>query len=121
MDARVAYVAFKRERVFKRILHQLVWIVQFGFEFLDVLVAVLQRGFEFLSVDLRHALRYESGYAVALRQRQLNHTRHILEGRLRGHSAVCDDMGHFFRAVFFGHIVQHFLAAVIVEVHVDIG
>ena len=49
------------------------------------------------------------------------HASHIGNGRLGGHGAISDDVGHFFLAVFIGNPVQHTASACVVEVHVDIG
>ena len=57
---------------------------------------------------------------VSTIERQLLHTRHILQRHLRGHSTIGDDMCHLLGAVLLCHPAQHFATAIIVKVHIDI-
>ena len=59
--------------------------------------------------------------AVALLQGQLLHPGHVLDGVLRGHTAVGDDMGHLVVPILVLHPLQHTATAVVIEVGVDIG
>ena len=101
--------------------------MQFGYVF----VAVFQ-------VDFRHFLGQSAFYGlhscfieiavrnvaldlVHLGQWHLLHTPHIGNGRLGRHRAIGDDVRHLFLAVFLCHPVQYALAAIVVEVHINIG
>ena len=101
--------------------------MQFG----DVFVAVFQVDFwHFFGQRAFHglhccfieiAVRNVALNLVHLGQRHLLHTPHIGNGRLGRHRAIGDDVRHLFLAVFLCHPVQYALAAIIIEVHVNIG
>ena len=63
----------------------------------------------------------ELAQSVRFGEQQLLHARNVLDGQLRGHRAVGNDVRDLLLAVFLRHPVQHAPAAVVVEVHVDIG
>ena len=100
-------------------------------QFRDVFVTILQvdlghflgqrafHGFHRRLVEI--AVRNVTLNLVHLGQRNLLHTPHIGNGRLGRHRAVSDDVRHLFLAVFLCHPVQYALAAIIIEVHVNIG
>jgi hypothetical protein len=47
--------------------------------------------------------------------------RHIAQRAARGHGAEGDDLGYLIVAVFAGAVFEHFGAAVVAEVEVDVG
>ena len=49
------------------------------------------------------------------------HAAHIADHAARGHGAKGNDLAHMILPVLVRHIVDHFLTALIAEVHVDIG
>ena len=57
---------------------------------------------------------------IGLVEREFLHTGHILDGILRGHSAVGDDMCTVLMPVLVHHPAQHLAATVIIEVGIDI-
>ncbi len=121
MHASVADCPLKGFREFQRFYDQLVLGCQFGFEFRHIVIAVVECRFQFFSVDTGHSLGDEFGKSVALAQRQLLDTCHILDCRFCGHRSVCDDMSHFLFAVFLCDVAEHISSAIVVEVNIDIG
>jgi hypothetical protein len=67
------------------------------------------------------AFGHQFGQAVGLGQGQVHHTGHVADAALGGHAAVGDDLRHLVLAVLLHHVVDHLLAAFVVEVGVDIG
>ena len=65
----------------------------------------------------RHRLRE----ALTHRIRLIHHTRSIFERLLRFNGSEGDDLCNFVLAIFLGHIVDHFGAAAIVKVHIEVG
>ena len=51
----------------------------------------------------------------------IHHARHIAQRTARGHRAEGDDLRHFVITIFLGGVNQHFGAAVIAEIQVNIG
>ena len=49
------------------------------------------------------------------------HACHVAYGRFGGHCTVGNDAGYFLVSVFIGYPLQHFVAAFVVKVDVDIG
>ena len=64
-------------------------------------------------------IRYGLAQAVRYVERQLLHTCHVLDGVLRSHRAVGDDVRHLVVSVLV-HPFEHLSASVVVEVGVDI-
>ncbi len=58
--------------------------------------------------------------SVRLVERQLLHTRHILDGVLGGHTSVGDDMSTVLVAILVHHPAQHLSTTIVVEVGIDI-
>ena len=117
VHARVAHVALQLLGVFQRVARQGVAPVRRLAQLGHVVDGVRQ--LELLHV--RYLVRHQLRQAVRFRQRQLLHARHVLDGRLRRHRAVGDDMRHALRPVFLRHPAQHLAAPVVVEVGIDIG
>ena len=65
----------------------------------------------------RHRLREALTYRIGL----IHHTRSIFERLLRFNGSEGDDLCNFILAIFLGHIVDHFGAAAIVKVHIEVG
>ena len=78
-----------------------------------------------LVVQAEHLLegdvRNELGEAVCVAQRQFHDARRVADGRLGGHGAVGNDLGHLIRAVLVNHIVNDPAPPLVVEVDVNIG
>ncbi len=95
-------------------------------EVVDIVDEVAHRLFQLLfllwvaRVD-GHVVGHKPGEGVALVDGVAHHARHVLDGRFGCHGAVCDDVRHIGCAVALGHVVEHILAAVVVEVDVDVG
>ena len=122
MHARVAHVALETAGILEGLGYEAVGRVQLLAELGHILIAVLEIGLEGLAVGtVGHALGHEIGQAVALGQRKLLHTGHILDGRLGGHGAEGDDVRHLLLAIAVGDIAQHLGASVVVKVDVYIG
>ncbi|ERJ36251.1 hypothetical protein L810_0713 [Burkholderia sp. AU4i] len=65
----------------------------------------------------RDQLRDTVGEHVA----EIEHAADVAHGRLRGHGAEGGDLRHGVRAVFFLHVLDHAIAAVLAEVDVEVG
>ena len=124
MDAYLADAAFQALGVFQHLAHQRLALLIFLLKFGDVFEAVLERGLllyvHTVFLDHEGPVGDEFGEPVALVQVQVAHARHVLYGELGGHGAEGDDVGDVVRAVEVLHVLYHAVAALIVEVHVDI-
>ena len=120
MYASVAHVPFKRPGILQCGAYQRVGAFEFGLELGHVFIAVCQRRFQLLAVLHRHMGRDELCKAVGLGYRQLFDARHILDGALGSHGAVCYDVGYIWLAVFFGYVFEYLAAPVVIEIHVNI-
>ena len=95
-------------------------------EVIEILNAVAQIEFEFLflvrvcGVD-GHVAGHQLCQGVAAVYGIVHHARHVLDCHFCGHGAIGDDVSHVGGAVSARDVVEHVLAAVIVEVYVDIG
>ena len=59
--------------------------------------------------------------SVRHRQRQFFHTSDILNGILRCHGGISDDMGTVLMSILVHHPLQHLTTTIVVEVGIDIG
>ncbi len=124
MHAGVAHRAFELVGIGENLLYAAV-AIHLGLELRQVANAVghclLELFFlvRVVGVD-GHMGRYHLGEHVCRRYRVFHHARHVLDGELGCHGAVCYDMGHVGSAVTVCHIVEHEFAPVVVEVDVDI-
>ena len=64
-------------------------------------------------------LWHQIGKTLSIRGRQAHHARHILHRGLGLQSSKGDDLRHM--PIFLAHIVQHFGAAILAHVHVNVG
>ena len=80
--------------------------------------------FQRLVVKAEHLLerdvRDEFGQSISIAKWQLHHTRSITDGRLGGHGAVSDDLGHLIGAIFVDHVVDDLATTFVVKVDVDV-
>ena len=124
VDAYLADAAFQALGVFQHLAHQRLALFIFFLELGNVFEAVLERGLLLhvhpVFLDHEGPVGDEFGEAVALVQVQVAHAGHVLYGELGGHGAEGDDMGDVVGAVEVLHVLYHAVAALIVEVHVDI-
>ena len=67
--------------------------------------------------DLRHQL----GDPIHFVERVVERATHVADGRAGEQSPEGNDLGHPVRAIFLDHVLDHFVAPVVGEVHVDIG
>ena len=58
---------------------------------------------------------------IRIGQRQLLHTRHILDRVLRSHRGISDDMGTVLMSILVHHPLQHLTTTIVIEVGIDIG
>ena len=116
VHARVADVAFEHLGIADRVPHHGVVRLLGGFQFGHIVDGVLQ-----IELLVRNLVGNQLAEAVRLREQELLHARNVLDGQFGGHRTVGDDVRHLLLAVFLRHPVQHAAAAVVVEVHVDIG
>ena len=124
VDAGLADAAFELEGVVEHLAHQRVTVFVFLLELLDVFDAVGERGLVFLVLavlpDHDGAVGDHLGEAVGLRDGEVGDARHVLDGQLGGHGAEGDDVGDVVGAVVVLDVLDHAVAAFVVEVHVDI-
>ena len=121
VDAGAAHVPFELSGIVHHLPDLGVGALHLRLEFRHVFRAVGEVDRRVLAVPLRQPRRHELRQTVRLREGQLHHFRHILDGRFGGHGLIGDDVGHFLLAVFVGDVFQYLISAVVVEVHVDIG
>ena len=94
-------------------------------------LSLTQLGNSFDGIDQIHLRRLAVhvgqtvGYGLAQRigngQGHLLYTRHILDGILRSHRSVGDDMGTVLVTILVLYPLQHLTTAIVVEVGIDIG
>ena len=82
-------------------------------QLLGQLQGIVQRNVKSGRHQLGHGIYFVIGYA--------QHPAHVPDGGTGSHGAEGDDLGHMVIAVFAADIVNHFLAAGIAEVHINIG
>ena len=111
--------AFELFGVFERIADQLVRGFPFGGQFRRLLVAEVERRFSGLLVG-RNLVGYQFGQPVALREGQLLHAGHVADRQLGRHRTERHDLGHAFLPVLVHAVMQHVVAAVLVEIDIDI-
>ena len=117
VDTRSPHRSLQHLRILDGVGEVGVWrglrIPQFGHIFQGVGQVHLRR----LAVrTIRQTIRNSLTEGVTDGDGHLLHTRHILDGVLRGHRGVGDDMGTVLVTVFVFHPFQHASSAVIVEV-----
>ena len=117
MHARLTHRPFELFGIFQRAADELIGRFPLGVQLRRLLINELERRLPFGG---RYSVGHEFRQAVALRKGKFLHPRHILYGQFRSHAAERHDLGHALFAVFFGHVVQHVGAAVLVEVHIHI-
>ena len=124
MDAGLADAALELEGIVEHLAHQVLALFVFVLEFLDEFDAVGEGGlvFLFLAVflDDERAVGDELGEAVGFRDGKAGDARDILDGQLGGHRAEGDHVGNVVGAVAVLHILDHAVAAFVIEIHVDI-
>ena len=116
MDARIADVALQHLGIANRVPQHGVARLLGGFQLGHVVDGVLQVEF-----FVRNFVGHQFAESVRLREQEFLHTCHVFDGQLGGHRTVGDDVRHLLLAVFLRHPVQHASAAVVIEIHVDIG
>ena len=120
MHARLADRAFQLLGVFERIADQLVGRLALGGQLRRLLVDEIERRLAVFLVG-RDLVGHQLRKAVALREGQLLHAGDVLDSHLGGHRAERHDLGHALLTVLLHAVAQHVGAAVLVEVHIDIG
>ena len=73
-----------------------------------------------LAVNIRQTIRDGLAQGIRFSQRQFLDTGHVLDGVLRGHRGIGDDMGTVLMTVLILHPLQHLTSSVIVEVGINI-
>ena len=116
MYTRTAYVAFEHLGILQRIANQRVGRGFGGLQLGHVFYGVGQ-----VELFVGYLVGYELGQTVGFGKRQLFHTGHVLDNQFGGHCTVGNDVCHFLLSVFLGYPAQHLSAAIIIEVHIDIG
>ena len=124
VDAHLAHTALQALGVFQHLAHQRLALLVLLLELRHILETVLQGGLllHLHPVFLHHErpVGDEFGEAVALAQSQVAHAGHVLDGELGRHRAEGDDVGDVVGAVEVLYVLYHAVAALIVEVHIDI-
>ena len=115
MHTRTAYITFQHLGIFHRIAHQGIGRSLRSLQFGHVGNGIGQ--VEFLVGNL---IRHELAQTVRFAQRQFLHARHVLDGHLGRHRAICNDVRHLLLPVLLRHPAEHFSTPVIIEVHIDI-
>ena len=115
MHARAAHVALEHLGILHRVAHQGV-----GRGLGSLQLGHVGNGIGQVKLLVRYLVGHELAEAVALREGELLHAGHILDGHLGSHGAVGDDVGHLLLAILLGHPAEHLAAAIVVEIHVDI-
>ena len=116
MHTCTTHVAFEHLGIFDGIAHQRV-----GRSFGRLKFGYIFDGIGQVQFLVGNLVGNQFAQAVGLRQRQLLHTCYILDGQLGSHSTVSDDVRYLLLSVFLGHPAEHLAAAVVIEVHIDIG
>ena len=124
MDASLAYAPLKLESIVQDLLHKRVSVLILVLEFLDIFDAVGEGRLVFLVLpvllDDYRPVRNHLGEPVGLRERKVRYARHVLDGQLGRKGTESDDMGYVIGAVVLLHILDHTVASLVIEVHVDI-
>ena len=66
-------------------------------------------------------IRYQFGQCIGFHQWQIHYTCYVFDTHLGGHGTIGNDLRYLVLAIFFHHIIDHFLTAFIIEVRIDIG
>ena len=122
--ARLADASFQLKRIFKDVLYEVGAVFHLVFQLRKVFDAVFQRGLHFLvlSVDLdgERPVGNHLGQAVRFVEAQAAYARYVLYGTFGCHRSEGDDMRDMIDAVFVLYVLDHAVAAVVVEIDVDI-
>ena len=122
VDTCASYRSFEHLRIFDGIGQMLVGRSLGILQFLHIFDGIGQVHLRALPIrTVWQTVRDSLAEFVGQSQGHLLHTGHILDGVLRGHCGVGDDMGTVLVAVFILHPFQHLTTSVIVEVGIDIG
>ena len=133
MNAHVSNVSFQLSGLLEYLPYQVVATLEYAhsfhvFEFLGLeqfyqsslaLVGVFKYFFEGNAVG--RFVWNEFDQYVCLAQGQFHYPRYVFNGRFCCHCAVGHNLRYLVFAVFFYHVINHLLAAFVVEVGINIG
>ena len=120
MDTRAAHRALEHLRIFDGVRHLRIGRGLSLLQFTHGLDGIGEVHLRRLAIHIRQTVRDRLTQGVRVGQRQFLHTCHVLDGVLRRHRGVGDDMGAVLMTVLVHHPFQHLSATVVVEVGIDI-
>ena len=116
MNTGITNVTFQHLGIFQGIPNQRIRSIGSFFQLRYIFDGILE--LEFLHI--RDFIGYQLSQSVGFGQRNFLNTCHILDGRLRSHRTIRNNMCHTFRTIFLRYPAKHFATSVIIKVGINI-